>query len=413
MVSGDQINRQTSLKTNTMNERAILKNLLSIVTPRMHKVRRQALQECTNSLLNGAHASVTSIGRGIDSSSFEKHKIKRADRLLSNKSLQYELPIIYQAMCTQFVDISSQPIILVDWSDLDTHKGCFLLRASVVFSGRGIAIYQEVHGANTKESRVTHNAFLGKLKDIISRDSTPIIVTDAGYKTTWFKAVTALGWHFVGRVRSPMKYLNSHHKWEHTTQLYQKANIRPKCFSSYICERTPMPCQLTLYKGKSKGRHSLTRLNVRRQSKTSLVHAKGATDPWVLATSLPHRINLGRKLVKIYRLRMQIEEEFRDIKSSLFGLGFEHHKSRAVKRIAILILIATLASITATLIGIAMTIQGLNRRYQANTVSSRRVLSYHYIGLRGCLDKSLKLPIKQYEIAIRFLQQAIREACYE
>jgi hypothetical protein len=47
---------------------------------------------------------------------------------------------------------------------------------------------------------------------------------------------------------------------------------------------------------------------------------------------------------------MQIEEEFRDIKSSLFGLGFEHHKSRCVHRIAVLILIATLASILANII---------------------------------------------------------------
>jgi hypothetical protein len=30
-----------------------------------------------------------------------------------------------------------------------------LLRASVAFSGRGVAIYQEVHGMSTKEKRYT------------------------------------------------------------------------------------------------------------------------------------------------------------------------------------------------------------------------------------------------------------------
>jgi hypothetical protein len=44
MVLGDQINRQTSLKTNTMNEVVILKKFLSAVTPKMHKVRRAALE---------------------------------------------------------------------------------------------------------------------------------------------------------------------------------------------------------------------------------------------------------------------------------------------------------------------------------------------------------------------------------
>jgi hypothetical protein len=56
---------------------------------------------------------------------------------------------------------------------------------------------------------------------------------------------------------------------------------------------------------------------------------------------------------------MQIEEEFRDIKSSLIGLGFEHHKSRCVQRITILTLIATLASTLANIISLAMFMGGL------------------------------------------------------
>jgi hypothetical protein len=73
------------------------------------------------------------------------------------------------------------------------------------------------------------------------------------------------------------------------------------------------------------------------------MHARGAKDPWLIATYLPRKY-LGKKIVAIHRLRMQIEEKFMDIKSSLFGLGFEHHKSRCVHCITILILIAALAS---------------------------------------------------------------------
>jgi hypothetical protein len=29
----------------------------------------------------------------------------------------------------------------------------------------------------------------------------PVIVTDAGFKVPWFKEISALGWHFIGRVR--------------------------------------------------------------------------------------------------------------------------------------------------------------------------------------------------------------------
>jgi hypothetical protein len=164
-----------------------------------------------------------------------------------------------------------------------------------------------------------------------------------------------------------------------------------------------------LFKGKKKGRHSLTRHNIPRQSKCSKVHARGATDPWLIATSLPRTKYLGKKLVAIYRMRMQIEEEFRDIKSSLFGLGFEHHKSRCVQRIAVLILIATLASILANIIGLAMFMTGLHLRYQANTVKKRRVLSFHYLGLRGYVDKRFILLCEHYEAAVLNLRTMIAD----
>jgi hypothetical protein len=409
MVLGDQINRQTSLKTNTMNEVVILKKFLSAVTPKMHKVRRAALASCVSSLLNGAKASVTGMGRGISSSAYEKHRIKQADRLLSNKHILNETLPIYRTIYKQFASASLRPIILIDWSDLDTHKGCFLLRASVAFKGRGVAIYQEVHDMSTKEKRCTHKAFLAKLNSIIDENTQPIIVTDAGYKTTWFKDVIALGWDFAGRVRKPMMYVNQKDDWEHTSELYKRATSQPIGFASHICRNQPLACTLVLFKGKNKGRHSLTRHNIPRQSKCSKVHARGATDPWLIATSLPRSKSLGKKIVAIYRLRMQIEEEFRDIKSSLFGLGFEHHKSRSVQRIAILILIATLASILANIIGLAILMTGLHRRYQANTVKTRRVLSFHYLGLRGFVDKRFTLLCEQYEAAVLNLRTIIAD----
>jgi hypothetical protein len=80
-------------------------------------------------------------------------------------------------------------------------------------------------------------------------------------------------------------------------------------------------------------------------------------------------------------------------------LGFEHHNSRYVNRISVLILIATLASILAKIIGLAIFMVGLHRRYQANTVKTIRVLSFHYLGLRGSVDKRFKLLCEQYEMA--------------
>jgi hypothetical protein len=50
MVLVDQFNRQTLLKTNTINEVVILKNFLAAVTPKMHKVRRALFTITVNKL---------------------------------------------------------------------------------------------------------------------------------------------------------------------------------------------------------------------------------------------------------------------------------------------------------------------------------------------------------------------------
>jgi hypothetical protein len=122
----------------------------------------------------------------------------------------------------------------------------------------------------------------------------------------------------VGRIRKPMMYVNQQEDWEQPSELYKKATGQPIGFASHICRSRPLACTLVLFKGKKKERHSLTRHNIHRQSKCSKFHARGATDPWLIATSLPRTKYLGKKIVAIYRLRMQIEEEFRDIKSRLF-----------------------------------------------------------------------------------------------
>ncbi|SEA98963.1 hypothetical protein [Alkalimonas amylolytica] len=85
-----------------MNVRAILTNIVSFVTPKMHATRQKAVTDCVYSLANGSAATVTSIGRGIDSAAYEKHSIKRADRLLSNANLLREKTLVY-GMITRVV----------------------------------------------------------------------------------------------------------------------------------------------------------------------------------------------------------------------------------------------------------------------------------------------------------------------
>ena len=127
-----------------MNARAILTNIVSFVTPKMHATRQKAVADCVHSLASGSAATVTSIGRGIHSDAYEKHNIKRADRLLSNQHLLRERPLIYGTVCRLFCT-AKHPTISIDWSNLDECKRHFLLRASLNFDGLVITLYEEVH----------------------------------------------------------------------------------------------------------------------------------------------------------------------------------------------------------------------------------------------------------------------------
>ena len=396
-----------------MNAHTILNKMLSAVTPNMHKTRRTAVSACVFSLMRGASATVTGIGRGIAGRALEKHNIKRADRLCSNSHLLSELPGVYGAISRYVVGQNAQPVILVDWSDLDEYKRHFLLRASLVFKGRAITLYQEVHTVKTKEKPATHQAFLTRLKAILGEACQPVIVTDAGFKTPWFRQVRALGWHFVGRSRKPNYYQTGQQDWQCISTLYPSATGNPHCFEARLCRNHPLDCRLVLYKSSAKGRKDINRYGQPRRSHKSLTYAKRSIDPWLLCTSLPAGHALGKQVVKIYQSRMQIEEGFRDMKSRQYGLGFEQNKTLSRGRLSILILLSTLASLVLMMAGLIAQTAHWHRRYQANTTSHRPVLSLHFLGLRVIADKRFSFGRRLWFQAMERFKYYLSEISYE
>jgi hypothetical protein len=404
MAFGDQIYRQTKITTvNTMNALSILKKMVSLVTPNMHAHRRMSFICSIESLINGSSATVTNLGRGLKSKAKEKHRIKRADRLLSNRNLQQESFSIYRALARFTVGKATRPIILVDWSDLDEHKSHFLLRATLASHGRGVCIYEEVHGIKTKEKPSTHTIFLQRLAQILPGECKPIIVSDAGFKTPWFRSVLAQGWDFVGRTRLPNFYSLDDENWQSITNLYKTATTCPTSYTGAIARSNPLNCQLVLFKGKVKGRHAVNRSGQIKQSKHSKVHSKSAHDPWLLTSSLPQGSQLAKRVVKIYRLRMQIEEGFRDMKSHRYGQGFEYNKTTDTKRLAVLILLTTITHWVLMAIGLATKNAKRHRQYQANSLKTDNVLSLHFIGLRVIADRYSKLTVRQFLTAVKQL----------
>ena len=300
---------------------------------------------------------------------------------------------IYSNLTQGLIGTKQRPVIIVDWSDMDECKRHFLLRASVPLYGRSLTLYEEVHTAKTKEKPKTHRQFLQTLKSLLPPGCRPILVTDAGFRTPWFKQIEAFGWDWVGRIRNRHEVqLPGEEEWIPCKSLYPQATSIPKTLGhARVTASNPIACQLVLYKGKPKGRVHLNRFGQRARSAHSRKQATAQREPWLLGTSLPAGFKLAQKVVKLYAFRMQIEEAFRDLKSTRFGLSLELHRSYQVERLQVLLLVATLALMVAWLMGKATELTGQHRHYQANTVKDRVVLSTIFIGLKVIDDPRLTL----------------------
>jgi len=392
-----------------MNAKQVLSNYLSVVTPTMHKIRRESLLAAIESTINGASLSVTGIGRNISNVAYEKHRIKRVDRLCSNMHLQREIPNIYASMSSQLVAQCKQPIIHVDWSDMDKRKQHFLIRASLAAQGRSLTLYEEIHDLHHKEKPHVHQIFMTKLKMMLPKSCKPIIVTDAGFRIPWFQLVESLGWHFIGRVRNRTFCKKKRSKsWFPVKELYQLASLRPKNLGTYLQgQKKSFESTMIVVWRKSKGRKDKTAEGNRaRKSKQSRACAAREAEPWLLSTSLNEKGRLSKRVVKIYATRMQIEESFRDLKS---GLNMNACGSRTPSRLSVLLLIALIAQYLLFLLGLAVKSSGKHRRYQANSIKHSNVLSNQFIGLRAYKDKQLRLLATQWRDAVDMLNRLISE----
>jgi DDE family transposase len=250
---------------------------------------------------------------------------------------------------------------------MDEYKQHFVLRAAMPFEGRSITLYEEVHTIKTKEKLKTHRQFLHQFKVLLPDTCRPILVTDAGFRTTWLKLVESLGWDWVGRVRN-RHYMRwtSGGRWFDAKQCYQWGTPRPKHLGEGVLTvRNQIQCQFIIYKGKLKGRKHKNRLDETAENAYSRKKAQAQREPWLLATSLPVTSKFAKKITRLYRLRMQIEEGFRDVKSHRFGLGLTYHRTASVMRLQMLLLLANLAMMVLWLLGLATMVSEQHYQFQA------------------------------------------------
>lgn len=391
-----------------MDTSSILHYWLSLVIPPMHPKRKGALFAVVLSALRGRCLTVTNLGRCLTGKSSAKHNIKRADRLLSNEHLHCSRNQIYKLLAKRTLANSKHPLILIDWSTIGNKSQFFLLRASTPLGGRSLTLYEELHTVETKEKRSTHNLFLDNLRLVLPSKCCPTIVTDAGFQTPWFKKVESLGWNFVGRIRGACKAgLNNGSKWIFIKSLFSRATSKAKHLGQcFLNRKKPFSCQLILFKGKRKGRVKTGRYGNRRESTENKAYAKRNREPWLLVTSLECS---AQEVVQIYQTRMQIEESFRDLKSTRSGLHLRHSSTYKKRRMEVLLLIGAIATTFAWLVGRATETNGQHRQFQANSIKNKSILSSFFIGMQVINSTRVSITHKCFIKALRKMAMVVDE----
>jgi len=335
---------------------------------------------CVSALLHGHRLTLTDLGRAMPSEAYTKHSIKRVDRLLGNARLQHERQLFYWKMLTALLGSLRHPLILVDWSPINAASDLYLLRASIPLAGRAFPVYESVHDREGCPQR--QKQLLDALAIILPEQCVPVLVTDAGFRRPWFKAVKAKGWYYVGRVRNRDLYRDEQGQWQPIKQLYQQTTSRARSLGQIEMTRSA-PHKVALYgiHQPPKGRKHRRVTGSIARNKLSRQNARREQEPWLLASNLPQPNWTARQVVGIYRKRMQIEEGFRDVKSLRFGFAFDLHRTRCPRRIEILLLIAALACYALYLAGLQAHTTGKSRRFQSNSVRHKTVLSLWRVGL--------------------------------
>lgn len=108
--------------------------------------------------------------------------------------------------------------------------------------------------------------------------------------------------------------------------------------------------------------------------------------------------------VAVYAQRMQIEESFRDLKSERFGLGFSANRSTQKDRLAVLLLVACLASFVLRLIGEVGKTRQMEFQFQSNTRRSRPVLSVISLALQLVQHGMAVFPPREFREALKSLR---------
>jgi len=394
-----------------MHANSIITRVLGCCWCGLHAKRAQALRAAVLSLVMGAAVSLSGIARGVQSPVMMRHRIKRIDRLLGNRARWAQRGALYEALSARWLTGVERLLIVVDWSDMTADQKWHVLRASVAVEARSVTLYEEVHPQKHYGHRRIHKRFLERMARMVPAGSQVIVMTDAGFRSSWFQLVAAHGWEWLGRIRNRDLVRGADGAWRAGKSFYPCATTSARDLGQFTYVRSnPIDCRLTLIKQLPKGRHRRNIYGKKRKARQSTKNAARQREPWLLASSIGLQHLGAQAIVKLYAQRMRIEQAFRDVKNPRLGMGLSTARSRDRIRLEMLLLVAHLAIFVLRLIGEAAKQQQLELQFQSTNRQQHREISVMTLARRLIDDGTHWLKNLQPWAAIPPLTQQARYA---
>lgn len=380
-----------------MRATEVLQKCLGDALGSMHALRSRVLLRAVEAVVHGRRLTLMDLARAWPDAERVRAPLKALDRLLGNAHLHAEREYLYQSM-TRWLVRSKQPVIVIDWSDLKSDRSWHLLRAAIPVGGRTLPILDMVFPAGQQGTPRAEKQFLQHLAQVLPEDVCPILVTDAGFRTPWFRSVEAMGWQWLGRLRSttylkPSELPSEPSQWVSCKAMYELATQAPRDFGQIeIVRSKPLAAHVVLHAKPPRGRKHRNRQGVPARNSHSRKNARREREPWLLMASPSLTLN-ARQLVTLYARRMQIELSFRDLKSHRYGQAFEDSLTRKGPRIEVLLLLSALAAFATWLVGMACETSGIDQ-WLMPFRSTRRLYSVMRLGREALVRRWLQIPLR-------------------
>ncbi len=386
-----------------MQGKKLLHKFIEEAAENLHQKTKVSLALSCEGLLISKKLSVTAIGRAIKNKTSGKYNIKRSDRLVSNTGLEENRILFYQNLAKKMVSKIGYCPILVDTSCLTADSVFQVIRASLALDGRAFTLF-EMSYKNGTLSQIWEPFLKGLNKVLPKEKGRVIIITDAGFHNKWFHLVKKYQWDFIGRVRQEKNYTTHEGITFRCKSLHAKATLRPMHHGSvYLSKKSrhkEIICNLYSVKKREQGRKMKTKFGLIKQGTYSKAFAKGQSEPWILASSLPCNHFSAEQIVKLYSFRMQIEQSFRDMKNNQYGFGFKHTLTRSLKRLNVLLLIAAIVNFIMWSVGVLAERNQWHLKCQSNT-SKKRTLSLFYLGSIILQSEYFNVTISEINLALK------------